>query len=58
MDAKRTKDGLAVCLKAVFRTPKEAEIAKYFSSPELLQESTNHSVPILDVFRGISVPDF
>jgi len=58
MDAKRVKDGAAVCLKAVYRTPKEAQIAKYFSSPELLQEPTNHSVPILDVFQDPSTPDF
>jgi hypothetical protein len=58
MDAKRMKDNITVCLKAVYRTPKEADIAKYFSSPELLQEPTNHSVPILDVFRDPSAPDF
>ncbi|EDR13591.1 uncharacterized protein LACBIDRAFT_322624 [Laccaria bicolor S238N-H82] len=58
MDAKRTKDGATVCLKTVYRTPKEAEIARYFSSPELLQKPTNHSVPILDVFRDPSAPDF
>ncbi|EDR13590.1 uncharacterized protein LACBIDRAFT_308692 [Laccaria bicolor S238N-H82] len=53
----RTRGGLAVCLKAVFRTPKEAEIAKYLLSPELLQEPPNHSVPILDVFQDPSAPD-
>lgn len=58
MDAKRMKDGIAVCLKAVYRTPKEAEIAKYLCSPELSQEPANHSVPILDVFRDPSTPDF
>ena len=58
MDAKRVKDGAAVCLKAVYQTPKEAQIAKYFSSPELFQEPTNHSVPILDVFQDPSTPDF
>ena len=58
MDAKRMKDGIAVCVKAVYRTPKEAEIAKYLSSPELSQEPTNHSVPIFDVFRDPSTPDF
>ena len=58
MDARRVKDGIAVCLKTVYRTPKEAEIAKYFSSAELLRESDNHSVPILDVFRDPSAPDF
>lgn len=52
------KDGLSVCLKAVYKTPKEVEIAKYFSSPELLQEPTNHSVPVLDVLRDPSAPDF
>lgn len=58
MDAKRLKDGITVCLKTVYRTPKEVDIARYFSSPELLQEPTNHSVPILDAFREPSVPDF
>ena len=46
------------CLKAVYQTLKEAEIVKYLSLPELSQESTNHSVPILDVFRDPSMPDF
>lgn len=58
MDAKRIKDGTTVCLKAVYRTPKEADIARYFSSPDLLQEPANHSVPILDVFCDPSAPDF
>ena len=58
MDAKRIKDGTTVCLKAVYRTPKEADIARYFSSPDLLQEPANHSVPILDVFRDPSASDF
>lgn len=58
MDARRIEDGIAVCLKAVYRTPKESEISKYFSLPKLLQEPTNHSVPILDVFRDPSAPDF
>lgn len=58
MDAKRLKDGVTVCLKTVYQTPKEAKIAKYFSSPELLREPTNHSVPILEVFLDPSTPDF
>lgn len=58
MDTKRTKDGLTVCLKAVFRMPKEVEIVKYFSSPKLLQESANHSLPILNVFQDPSVLHF
>ncbi|KIJ95230.1 hypothetical protein K443DRAFT_11526 [Laccaria amethystina LaAM-08-1] len=58
MDAKRIRDGVVVCLKTVFRTPKGVEIARYLSSPELSQEPTNHSVPILDVFRDPTVPEF
>jgi len=58
MDAKRLKDGVTVCLKTIYQTPKEAKIAKYFSSPELLREPANHSVPILDVFQDPSTPDF
>ena len=60
MDAKRTKDGLAVCFKAIFRSLKEAEIAKYyiFVTWVATRASTNHSVPILDIFREILASDF
>ncbi|KAF5388388.1 hypothetical protein D9615_000863 [Tricholomella constricta] len=58
LDAKRIQDGVTVCLKRI--NPKvvtdEVKIAKYLSSAEMLRDSKNHCVHILDHFRDPILP--
>lgn len=51
IDAKRLEDGKIVALKQVKRDSPEIHIAKMFSSPEHLRDTSNHCVTILDHFR-------
>lgn len=57
MDATRDSDGLVVCLKRVRTGSSEIEIAKYFSSLPLSDDSCNHCIPILDVFEDDVDPE-
>ena len=59
MDAVRLSDGAFVAMK-IFRKsqhPHELEISKYFSSPELMHDTRNHCVRILDAFDAPDDPD-
>ncbi|KAF8165766.1 kinase-like domain-containing protein [Crassisporium funariophilum] len=57
MDAQRQSDGSSVVLKMLHKGNKELEIARYMSSPQLLQDTRNHAIPIVDVFRDPFYPD-
>ncbi|CAL1711872.1 unnamed protein product [Somion occarium] len=50
MDAIKKSDGTQVSLKTVSKHNNEISIARFVSSPERLQDPTNHCVPIFDVF--------
>ncbi|KAJ8515361.1 hypothetical protein ONZ45_g7197 [Pleurotus djamor] len=52
LDARRS-DGERLMLKCIEKSlhPYEAEIGQYFSSPELLQDTNNHCVPIYEVLH-------
>jgi hypothetical protein len=54
IDATRTKDGVKVVLKCVHVESDEYRIALYLSSPKLLSDPRNRTVPIKDL---ISLPD-
>ncbi|GBE87973.1 hypothetical protein SCP_1201990 [Sparassis crispa] len=49
IDAVRLQDGELVSIKAVPEHSDEIRIARFLSSPELLEHPTNHSVPVLHV---------
>lgn len=57
LDATRTKDGNIVCIKRIRKQPEEANIGRYLSSQQLLQNSNNHTVPIMDLFQDPELPD-
>lgn len=50
LDAKRTNDGVFVCIKRIQQKPQEVDIGRYLSSEEP-QNPNNHTVPIWDSFR-------
>ncbi|KAK7691445.1 hypothetical protein QCA50_004844 [Cerrena zonata] len=49
IDATRSSDESRVMIKLVSKTNNEVPIASLLSTPELLQDPTNHCVPIFDV---------
>ena len=51
MDARRISDDRLVLIKQVVTGSQEERIARFLSSPEMLQDPRNHCVPILDVLR-------
>jgi hypothetical protein len=53
MDATRARDGRQVMFKTV-PSGSELEISQFLSSPELIPESHNHCVPLLDI---LELPD-
>ncbi|KAI5118848.1 hypothetical protein M0805_008124 [Coniferiporia weirii] len=50
IDACRLEDSTTVAVKRIARGSSEIDIAKMLSSPELLRDTLNHTVPILDSF--------
>ncbi|KAH9949303.1 kinase-like domain-containing protein [Amylocystis lapponica] len=50
IDATRLRDGFRVAIKQVPKDTGEVPMAISLSTPELLQNPTNHCVPIIDVF--------
>ncbi|KAK7691449.1 hypothetical protein QCA50_004848 [Cerrena zonata] len=50
IDSTRLSDGIRVMIKSVSRTDDEIPIARFLSTDNLLQDPTNHCVPILDIF--------
>ncbi|KAF9038386.1 hypothetical protein BDZ89DRAFT_945821 [Hymenopellis radicata] len=54
MDATRAHDGKPVMLKSLStkRSPKELEIALFFSAPERKDDPQNHCVPVWDVLQS------
>lgn len=57
MDATRKKDCGIVCIKRIQKQPEEANIGRYLSSQQLLQNSNNHTAPVLDYFQDPELPD-
>ncbi|KAG5728180.1 hypothetical protein E4T56_gene19317 [Termitomyces sp. T112] len=50
MDALRTADNSKVCIKRITKASDEIAIGKYLTSEELLSDSKNHCLPVLDDF--------
>ncbi|TDL14170.1 hypothetical protein BD410DRAFT_817220 [Rickenella mellea] len=50
LDAKRISDGSTVVIKRVSKRCQEYEIAKFLSTPDMLEDERNHCIPILDDF--------
>lgn len=57
IDATRTSDGKLVKIKCVPTDGLEIRIAMMLSTPPLSEDSTNHSVPILDTFEDEANPN-
>lgn len=57
LDVTRNKDGETVCIKRILKQPDEVNIAQYLSSQQLLRNSNNHTVPIMDAFRDPELPE-
>ncbi|KAK7691417.1 hypothetical protein QCA50_004816 [Cerrena zonata] len=49
VDATRISDGARVTIKTVSRASDEIAIGRFLSSKDLLQDPTNHCVPVIDV---------
>lgn len=56
LDAKRQIDNVIVSIKRIVQKPEEANIARFLSSEEMLQDPKNHCVPIWDYFRDPILP--
>ncbi|KAG5348897.1 hypothetical protein C0989_007354, partial [Termitomyces sp. Mn162] len=50
MDALRTAENSKVCIKRITKASNEIAIGKYLTSEELLSDSKNHCLPVLDDF--------
>ena len=59
MDATRVSDGRVVSIKRMKKSchPQEEEIIRYFSSPALATDPSNHSVPVYEVLQSPLVED-
>ena len=55
MDAKRVSDGKRVEMKRLIKGSKELEIARFLTSEEMLKDTRNHCVPVLDVFSAENI---
>lgn len=60
IDAERQSDKKTVAIKRIRRNkkPPEADIALYLTTPEMLQDPTNHCVPIWDRFSDDAEPQY
>lgn len=56
MDAKRVSDGKRVKMKRLIKGSKELEITRFLTSEEMLGDSRNHCVPVLDVLSAEHSP--
>ncbi|KAF8165784.1 kinase-like domain-containing protein [Crassisporium funariophilum] len=57
IDARRRSDGLGVVIKMVYRRKQEGDILRYLSSPQLLLDTTNHTVRVLGIFQDPYNPE-
>lgn len=57
LDAKQYKDGAVVCIKLIEKKTNEVDIGRYLSSEQMLRDSRNHCVPILDSFQDPFLPE-
>ena len=51
IDATRLSDGQQVFLKRLSSSSKELKIHRFLSDPERINDSHNHTVPLLDEFQ-------
>jgi hypothetical protein len=56
LHAKRLKDNVIVCIKRIEQRQEEANIARFLTTDELLQDPQNHCVPFWGHFGDPILP--